>query len=603
MFKSDPIYINSRIDSNIFFPNINLCHIGFSNLVKLMINFRKIQSFILVFDASKIIDVLKFMFIFLFRIVHRKNFLVLILHESAFLRSLINVNELLTKKQKKNRIVSLHDYVTELGSIKFYNFIDFKKHLNEFEVEAFIPHKNEIDTLFPVVTHLLKNGIKIHIIDDFSDEDIKSKIRTTYEDNPNITLTFLEESEFYNWTEILKIIDKLSKNSKADFIIRCDSDEYLFSNIENMCLKEFLLYVSSTEFKFIDATVVNLYSDKMNYVSATDATHLAFSQETSYQKVLRSWRNDGTLIGLEVHAGHFIENESESYFPMNLTLFHASLRNFNQAVEKIKKRNIDGNFELQTKGWHSHYLNKSAIEMMRIPKLNYRNDRDFWKQNEATRKYRIGIKPEKSIVDLTIVSFIYGNGYDQFVEKWLEKIQGSTTQPKEVLICTDFQRNIPGVRELVLPIPDHVKYPNAFYLNLMVNVADSEWILVLDIDDELEPNFLDGLGNIESDVYLAGINSDKIGIYLPPSLSNVEVATNPYNSYCFGSPFKRKLALESPFQEHPYTDWIFWRDIAKKNVKFELSNKVGYRYRDTSFSMSNLYDKDDHFRMDVIRNY
>jgi hypothetical protein len=597
MFKSAPIYVNSKIDPNIFFSNIIFCHVSFSQMFKLVTDFKTLQSIILVCDSNKITDILKFIFIFCLRFTSKTNFFVVLLNQSNLFKVLIKLNELLISKRSKKRIVLLHDYITESGSLKFYNFINFKSSLNEFQVEAFIPHKNDFDTLFHVVNHLLNNDIKIHIIDDFSDEEIKNKITNTFAENPNILITFLENQNF----EILKFIDNLSKNSTADFIIRCDSDEYLFSNIENMSLKEFLLYVSSTEFQFIDSTVVDLYSETLSYISAADATHLAFSQDFCYQKVLRAWRNDKTLNG-GGDFGHFIDYETKGYFPMNLTLFHASLRNLTQANEKIVKRRIKRDLAIESQGGHSHYLIQSALEKMQIPTVNYRNNDNFWKLNQGKRKYRIGILPEK-IVDLTIVSYLYGNKYDQFLSNWLEKIRQSNIQPKEVLICTDFQRNITGVHELVIPIPDHVKYPNAFFLNLMINYAETEWILVLDIDDEIYPNFLDGFDQIKSDVYLAGLNSDKNGIYMPPLLTNERVVGNPYNSFCFGSPFKRRLALESPFQEHPYTDWIFWRDIARKNVKFELSNKVGYRYRDTDNSMSNLYDNEDKFKLDVINNY
>jgi hypothetical protein len=143
--------------------------------------------------------------------------------------------------------------------------------------------------------------------------------------------------------------------------------------------------------------------------------------------------------------------------------------------------------------------------------------------------------------------------------------------------------------------------PNPHYANFICNYTDTEWMLLMDIDDQIKPDCLNGLDQVSSDVWLMGIDINSQEKYLPPQMSNQAIASNPNCYFCFGSPFRKQWALDYPFVESPYTDWIFWRQIARAGAKFEWSNKIGYTYRqDFANSMSGWANADPYWREQAL---
>jgi len=205
------------------------------------------------------------------------------------------------------------------------------------------------------------------------------------------------------------------------------------------------------------------------------------------------------------------------------------------------------------------------------------------------------------MVDLTIMAWIYGENYDQYLPRWVEGINNLETKPKRVIVCSDKPRFIEGAEVLHKPIESDWKVPNPHYANLICDYTNTEWMLLMDIDDVIKPDCLNGLDEITSDVWLMGIEINGTEKYQPPHLSNESIASDPYCYFCFGSPFRRNWALKFPFYDSPYTDWIFWRQIARAGAKFELANRIGYQYRkDFENSMSGWANADSSWREEAL---
>jgi len=205
------------------------------------------------------------------------------------------------------------------------------------------------------------------------------------------------------------------------------------------------------------------------------------------------------------------------------------------------------------------------------------------------------------MVDVTIMAWIYGENYDQFLPEWLDGIKNLNTKPKRIIVCSDRPREIKNVEVIVKPVEKDWKVPNPHYANFICNYTDTEWILLMDIDDVIDANCLDGLNDVNADVWLMGININGQEKYFPPQMSNESISSDSNCYFCFGSPFKRQLALDNPFHDSPYTDWIFWRQIARAGAKFECANKIGYRYRrDFGNSMSGWANQDAKWRDEAL---
>lgn len=389
MWDSNIIYLNSSIPIDNYFISPKFKDISFLKILKRALTKNVDSGFVFIFDLTQKKQIFKFIiFIFLY-FLFTSNALFLIVGKNRLTGKL---SQFLNFSIRNKQITELHKYRENQDIITLNMILHLRNRLRDFNVLAFIPHRNDFDSLCLVIDHLLLNNINVHIIDDHSDEVIIEKIKSTFIGNPKIEITFLPYSSFYNWTHILDLIDNISSKSKADMIIRSDSDEFLFSSIQDLSLKEFLLCIYSSNFRYVDATVINLYSTFGDYTSPIDATHFSFGKEFSYQKVLRAWKREETPIGLSEFGGHFIQGKEELYFPMALTLLHASLRSYDQARKKVEDRNLRGRLELDQKGWHSHYKDKSVNELLKVPHESYENNSDFFKNYQLECKYKLNLQ-------------------------------------------------------------------------------------------------------------------------------------------------------------------------------------------------------------------
>lgn len=205
------------------------------------------------------------------------------------------------------------------------------------------------------------------------------------------------------------------------------------------------------------------------------------------------------------------------------------------------------------------------------------------------------------MVDVTIMAWIYGDNYDQFLERWINGINNLETKPSRIIVCSDKPRNIEIAEVIHKPIESDWKVPNPHYANFICNYTNTEWMLLMDIDDVIKPDCLNNLNEVNADVWLMGIDINGQEKYYPPKMSNESIYSDPYCYFCFGSPFKRQWALKFPFHDSPYTDWIFWRQIARAGANFELANKIGYWYRkDFNNSMSGWANADSKWREEAL---
>jgi hypothetical protein len=207
------------------------------------------------------------------------------------------------------------------------------------------------------------------------------------------------------------------------------------------------------------------------------------------------------------------------------------------------------------------------------------------------------------VVDVTIMAWLYGEGYDQYVPRWLEAINNLNTKPKNIVVISDRFRKIEGVQVVCYPISSKWNVPNPHYANFVCQNYKTEWVLLADIDDMVKPDILDGLENLDADVHLMGLDINGVETYLPPYLTNEQIYTLPNCYFAFGSPIRREWALKFPFHDTPYGDWIFWREIARAGAKFAWSGRVGYWYRkDFANSMSGPADANPRWREEALKS-
>jgi hypothetical protein len=204
------------------------------------------------------------------------------------------------------------------------------------------------------------------------------------------------------------------------------------------------------------------------------------------------------------------------------------------------------------------------------------------------------------VADVTIITAIYGDKYDQYIEGWSEAIDNLTIQPKRIICASDRLRDIRAERVVSQPAPGWV-WKSPWYWNSAAEMTDTEWIWVLDIDDRIKPDALEGLMEQTCDIWLMGMHTNGAEVYLPPHLTNEQIATAEHCYFCCGSPIRRSWWKQNRYRDLAFTDWAMWRTSAKMGASFAWANKMGYTYRkDFANSMSGWADADDKNRLAVL---
>ena len=180
---------------------------------------------------------------------------------------------------------------------------------------------------------------------------------------------------------------------------------------------------------------------------------------------------------------------------------------------------------------------------------------------------------------VAVVTCIYGdNGYDRWLPVWVESILALRRKPDEVILVADREYDVPGVKVVVEPCT--WEYSCAFYLNAAALAANSEWVWTLGIDDLAMPDGLDGIDEIDADVWQLGYLRSDGRCYAPPQLQPSEylsmLATNPYVG---ASVVKREsFCACGGYPDIEFEDWGLWRRMARGGMRFLSSKRQHFHY-------------------------
>jgi hypothetical protein len=204
------------------------------------------------------------------------------------------------------------------------------------------------------------------------------------------------------------------------------------------------------------------------------------------------------------------------------------------------------------------------------------------------------------MVDVTIITAVYGDKYDHFIDGWIEAVENLENKPKQIIIGTDKHKNIHAKQ--VIRSTENVKWRSPFFWNACAEQAQTKWIWVCDIDDRLKPEALNNLEKQECDIWQVGYQvQGSSEIYIPPNLINETIYTEPYCYFCCASPIQKSWWEQCHYPEVAYADWAMWRKSARLGARFGYANQALYDYRkDFVNSMSGWADADANNRKEAL---
>lgn len=181
-------------------------------------------------------------------------------------------------------------------------------------------------------------------------------------------------------------------------------------------------------------------------------------------------------------------------------------------------------------------------------------------------------------MSVTVVSCVYGDrGYERFLSEWDYAIRHLDPRPDSAIVISDRAQTLKGAHVLVAP-SCRWQHPQAYYLQLAVERARTDWVWIVDIDDQALPDALEGLEAVTADVWAVGYISEG-ETYVPPAWTAQEIAGSSRNVIPAGSMIRTEAFQRAGgFPDAAFQDWGLWRRLARSGATFESSTRPHYRY-------------------------
>ena len=199
-------------------------------------------------------------------------------------------------------------------------------------------------------------------------------------------------------------------------------------------------------------------------------------------------------------------------------------------------------------------------------------------------------------VSVGIVTSCYGPTYHRFLDDWSAAILDLNTAPDWITVIHDGvdsnTRQRLDRRHDIVWIEDtltaHRQHPQV-HVNEAIAQTFTDWILKVDVDDELLPHALDGWQKTQADVVSFGYRID-LADHPSRPISAQEIQRRTDNPIGSCSPFRRWVWETNHFADLLYDDWAFWIQAAEAGATFTNTGRVDYRYRSHPQQMSRNID-------------
>mgnify|MGYP001601357051 CR=1 FL=1 len=235
--------------------------------------------------------------------------------------------------------------------------------IDKFKVVAIVFVYNEEDIIYESVKKLVKNGIDVYLIDNWSKDSTLKIVKKLDEEGLLIGWESFPESgptktfDLYNQ---MKRLEELTKIIKADWFIHRDADEISEGPWSNLNLKESIYTVDQMGFNAVNNAVITFKPIDDNFQDNLDFEeyfrYFEMGKGWSDFHQIKAWKNLSIPISLAHVAGHEVHFEGMRVFPYKFLLKHYPIRGQRHGEKKVfRDRKARWNKEEREKGWHVHY--------------------------------------------------------------------------------------------------------------------------------------------------------------------------------------------------------------------------------------------------------
>lgn len=204
------------------------------------------------------------------------------------------------------------------------------------------------------------------------------------------------------------------------------------------------------------------------------------------------------------------------------------------------------------------------------------------------------------MMDIAIVTSVWGS-YGKFLPQWAKSVADQRIRPCQVAILDA------GIDD-TQPLAEAVNMLAAFDLrverrpytslgdarNQAVALTDTEWIIHLDVDDELLSHAIADVYRVHKGydvVSLGAIHGGRPRVY--PNITADKILARKHGVFSCGA-FRREYWQQRPW--HTKNDWVdsvFWVGLAHLGARFTSTKRVGFRYNIYPESVSHSLSPQD----------
>jgi glycosyltransferase involved in cell wall biosynthesis len=234
---------------------------------------------------------------------------------------------------------------------------------SDFDVLAILAVYNEADIIGDVLDHLRRDGIRVHILDNWSEDETSAIVGKWAAKDSGVTVEQFPadgSSGFFELERILGRVEEIAHTSGADWAINYDADEIRTSPWPGISLRRGLYVADHFGFNCVDHTIVNFRPVD----EAWDGQgHLAdafewfeFGDSPSHFRQTKAWKPQPEPVNFAHLGGHDSAFPGRRVFPYKFVTRHYPIRSSAHGKRKIlRERQQRWSPVERAKGWHVHY--------------------------------------------------------------------------------------------------------------------------------------------------------------------------------------------------------------------------------------------------------
>lgn len=231
-----------------------------------------------------------------------------------------------------------------------------------FKVTAIVTTYNEADIIEQQLDRLLRDGLHVHLIDNWSTDDTLARVKTKAGEGPITVERWPEDgpSKYFDLQGLLGKVEQVAHTCGADWVIHHDTDEIHQSPWKDTSMRDALWALESWGFNAVDHVGLDFRPVDNSWRPGDDLASsfewFEFPPIAAYYTLVKSWKPQPQLVDLASNGGHDVVFAGRRVFPYKFIIRHYPIRSQEHGERKIlRERKSRWDPEERAKGWHVHY--------------------------------------------------------------------------------------------------------------------------------------------------------------------------------------------------------------------------------------------------------